>query len=310
MLGGRIFMSYRRTDSPAHTGRLKDRLAAHFRERVFQDVDSIAPGVEWDEEIARHLSQSSACIVIIGPSWLNAKDEAGNRRLDDPGDIVRQEIAVVLKRQMRVFPVLVGGARMPAERELPTDLQALCRWNAIDIPEPYWDAAVEKLIKSLETAVAPSAQPRVSTPPARRTWVLPVSGILAVAIAVALYLALRPNPGPSPNPGSNAGFQFAGNWRAVAIRSGQRTDEELNAYPDQSFRLVAQNSTAGIGKWKYASGADSLELSDAINLTDNDKFSCTWKDASAAREGLSGTCIDRMQNAWTVSLSRGAGRDV
>ena len=113
MRGGRIFISYRRTDSPAHTGRLKDRLAAHFRERVFQDVDSIAPGVEWDEEIARNLSQSGACIVIVGPGWLNAEDGAGNRRLDDHNDIVRQEIAVVLKREMRVFPVLVGGARMP-----------------------------------------------------------------------------------------------------------------------------------------------------------------------------------------------------
>jgi hypothetical protein len=217
---------------------------------------------------------------------------------------------------MRVFPVLVDGAKMPAERDLPADLQALCRWNAIEIPEPYWDAAVKKLIESLETAVAPSAKPRVSTPPpSRRTWVLAASAILAVAIAVALYFGLTPsNGGQGQNSNSsatsNAGFQFAGNWRAVVMSSGQRTDEELDAYPDRSFRFVAQGITAGIGKWQYNSGTDSLELSDATNLTNNAKFSCTWKDAGAAREGFNGTCIDRMQNASTVSLSRGPGHPV
>ena len=310
MRGGRIFISYRRTDSPAHTGRLKDRLAAHFRERVFQDVDSIAPGVEWDEEIARNLSQSGACIVIVGPGWLNAEDGAGNRRLDDHNDIVRQEIAVVLKREMRVFPVLVGGARMPAASDLPADLQALCRWNAIEIPEPYWDEAVKKLIESLEPAVAPSVKPRVPAPSARQTWLLPASGILAVAVALALYFALRPNPGAGPNPSPATVFQFAGNWRAVVMSSGQRVDEDLAAYPDWSFRLVAPNGTAGIGKWQYNSAADSLELSDATNLANNTKFSCAWKNAGAAREGLSGTCTDRLQNAWTVSLSRAPGHAV
>jgi hypothetical protein len=308
MRGGRIFISYRRTDSPAHTGRLKDRLGAHFRERVFQDVDSISPGVQWDEEIARNLSESSACIVIIGPSWLNARDVAGNRRLDDPNDIVRQEIAVVLKRRMPVFPVLVGGATMPAEGELPADLQALCSWNAIEIPEPYWDAAVAKLIKSLEAAVAPSAEPRPA--PSRGKWVLAACAILAAAIGVAAYIAMRPSSvGPSLSPPSTAAFQFAGNWRAVVSMPGRpRIDEDLVAYTDRSFRFVAQNSTAGIGKWQYNSGADVLELSDATDLATNAKYSCTWKNTGAAREGMIGACIDRAQNGWTVSLSRGPGR--
>lgn len=311
MRGGRVFISYRRDDSRADSGRLYDRLATYFPGRVFRDVGSIEPGVEWDEAIARVLSQSDACIVVIGKDWLNITDAAGIRRLDDPRDTVRQEIAAVLKRQMRVFPVLVGGARMPAEEDLSADLQALCRWNASELPEKYWDVAVQDLIKALETAFAPSAQPRTATPPpARRTWVLAASGVLAVAIVVALYLGLRPSPNPNPGPVPNAGFQFAGNWRAVVMTPGQRVDEELDAYADQSFRFVAQNSTAGIGKWQYNSAADSLEMSDATNLTNNAKFSCTWKNVSAAREGLSGTCIDRVQNAWTVSLSRGPGRAV
>jgi hypothetical protein len=311
MRGGTVFISYRRDDSRADSGRLYDRLTAVFPGRVFRDVGSIDLGVQWDEAIARVLSQSDACIVVIGKNWLNAKDEAGNRRLDNPHDTVRQEIAAVLRRQMRVFPVLVGAAQMPAEEDLPADLQALCRWNAIELPEQHWEVAVQKLIKALETAFAPSAERRAATPSrSRRTWVLPASGILAAALVVALYLWLRPGPNPNPGPAPNAGFQFAGNWRAVVTTLGQRADEELDAYPDGSFRFVAQNSTAGIGKWQYNSVADSLELSDATNPTNRAKFSCTWKNVGAAREGLSGTCIDRMQNAWTVSLSRGPGRPV
>ena len=311
MRGGRVFISYRRDDSRADSGRLYDRLAAQFPGRVFRDVGSIELGVKWDEAIASVLSQTDACVVVIGKNWLNATDQAGNRRLNNPRDTVREEIAAVLRRQMRVFPVLVGGARMPAEEDLPADLQALCRWNAIELPEQHWEEAVQKLVKALGTAFAPSPELRRVTPPPRTTWVLAASGIFAVAIAVAIYFALRsPNGGPIINSGatSKAEFQFTGDWRAVVIKSGQRVDEELEAYPDQSFRFVAQNSTAGIGKWHYNSAEDSLEMSDATNLTDYTKFLCAWKNVSAAGEGLGGTCMDRQHNAWTVSLSRGPGR--
>jgi hypothetical protein len=43
-------------------------------------------------------------------------------------------------------------------------------------------------------------------------------------------------------------------------------------------------------------------------VTGNAEFSRTWK--SGAREGLGGTCIDRIQSAWTVSLPRGPGHPV
>jgi hypothetical protein len=310
MRGGRVFISYRRDDSRADSGRLYDRLAARFPGKVFRDVGSIEPGVEWDEAIARVLSQSDACIVVIGKDWLKITDAAGVRRLDDPRDTVRQEIAAVLKRQMRVFPVLVGGAKMPAEQDLPADLQALCRRNAIELPEQHWDEAVQKLIKSLETAFVPPAEPRTSAPPSRHAPVRLAGGIAAVLIVVALYFGFRSSRNPNPAPASAAGFQFAGNWRAVVMTPGQRADEELDAYPDQSFRFVAQNSTVAIGRWQYDAAADSLDLSGAINLANNAVFSCAWKNVSAAREGLSGACVDHMQNAWTVSLSRGPGRAV
>ena len=89
MREGRLFINYRRDDSRADSGRLYDRLAACFPGKVFRDVASIAPGVEWHDAIARVLSQSDACLVIIGKNWLKVTDDAGNRRLDDPRDTVR-----------------------------------------------------------------------------------------------------------------------------------------------------------------------------------------------------------------------------
>ena len=125
MARGRIFINYRRDDSRADSGRLYDRLVGRFPGRVFRDVASLQPGVEWPVAIARVLGQTEACIVVIGKEWLNIRDPAGHRRLDDPNDTVRQEIVTALQRQTRIFPVLVGNAQMPQEPDLPEDLRPL-----------------------------------------------------------------------------------------------------------------------------------------------------------------------------------------
>ncbi len=303
MRGGRVFISYRRDDSRGDSGRLYDRLERAFPGRVFRDVASIEPGVEWDDAIARVLSQTAACVVVMGKHWLEATDASGRRRLDDPNDIVRQEIAAALKRQIRVFPVLVGGARMPSEDELPEDLWALCRRNAIELPEQHWDEGVQKLIKGLETAFATPAKPPASS---RKWLVVGAVAVLAAVIAVVVLVERRPSGGASDGGGAGA-FQFPGNWRAVVMAPSQRTDEELEVYPDGSLRFLEHSATAALGKWQYNAAAGTLEASDIVDLNKHVRFACTWKDVSAAQASLSGTCLDRSQNAWTISLSRAPG---
>ena len=117
-MAGKIFINYRRDDSIGMAGRLHDRLAQTFgRDKLFMDVDHIPAGVDF---VAHLNSQVAACdvvLVVIGPNWLGAKDESGERRLDNPDDFVAIEIAAALARDIRVIPVLVDGARMPkAER--------------------------------------------------------------------------------------------------------------------------------------------------------------------------------------------------
>src|SRR5580693_7945944 len=101
--GGGIFVSYRRQESSHLAGRLSDRLADRFGEgKVFIDVDTIEPGVDFAEEINRAVAACKVLVAVIGPSWLTMADEQGRRRLDDPDDIVRLEIEAALARDVRV----------------------------------------------------------------------------------------------------------------------------------------------------------------------------------------------------------------
>ncbi len=195
MAGGKIFINYRRDDSRADSGRLYDRLTARYPNRVFRDVGSLEPGVEWHEAIERVLGASHACLVVIGKNWLNITGPNGGRRLDDPKDTVRQEIMTALRLGMRVFPVLVGGAQMPAEDQLPPDLQALARRNALEITEQDWDAGFEKLTEVLDRIIGAPAVPK-----ARHNSTIVAAAIAAVAVIIALAVLLsHRNPPPSGN---------------------------------------------------------------------------------------------------------------
>jgi hypothetical protein len=105
----RIFISYRREDSGASAGRLHDRLREHFgRDNVFMDIDTIEPGLDFTDVIERTVASCDVLIALIGRQWLTSTDAAGQRRLDNPEDFVRLEIAAALKRNIRVIPALVG----------------------------------------------------------------------------------------------------------------------------------------------------------------------------------------------------------
>jgi TIR domain len=147
---GSIFISYRREDSIAYAGRLNDHLRARFgRDRVFMDVDAIEPGEDFVEVLKRKVGSCAVLIAVIGKGWYGATPGA-QRRLDNPDDYVRLEIAAALERGVRVIPALVGGARMPGAAELPPDLVALTRRNAIEISDTSFQASIDKLIEALE----------------------------------------------------------------------------------------------------------------------------------------------------------------
>ena len=117
------------------------------------DVDHIPAGVDF---VAHLNSQVAACniiLVVIGPHWLEAKDENGGRRLDNPDDFVAIEIATALARNIRVIPVLVDGARMPKAGELPDSLKALARRQAVEVRQLHFGRDAEALVERVNEAL-------------------------------------------------------------------------------------------------------------------------------------------------------------
>jgi TIR domain len=166
-MAGGIFISYRREDSQHAAGRLVDRLAQTFpRDQLFMDVDAIEPGLDFLEVINAKLADSDVMLAVIGPSWIDCRDEGGARRLDDPADFVRLEIETALKRRIRVIPVLVDGAQVPKADSLPETLRPLVRRNAVTIAHAKFGADTEALVRTLTPLVRAPAHRQVVGEPA------------------------------------------------------------------------------------------------------------------------------------------------
>jgi hypothetical protein len=113
------------------------------------DVAAIEPGRDFRKAIDQSVANCSVLFAIVGLEWLEAKDAAGGRRLDDPNDFVRIELASALRRDIPVVPVLVRGARMPHVEQLPDDLKELAYRNAVELTHARWKSDVQVLIHAL-----------------------------------------------------------------------------------------------------------------------------------------------------------------
>ncbi len=163
-----IFLSYRRRgEASGFAGRLADRLVEHFgAAQVFRDIEDIESGVDFVSAIDEAVEACQALLVVIGPDWLTVQDANGRRRLDDPRDFVRVEVESALRRNRRVIPVLVCGAGIPAEQDLPRSIAALARRQAHELSDKRWDYDVGELVKTLESlGIRPARSGRRATTP-------------------------------------------------------------------------------------------------------------------------------------------------
>jgi TIR domain len=172
----RVFISYRREDSSAFAGRVADRLVPEFgREALFMDVDAVRLGVDFVEAISDEVAKCDVLLAVIGPNWLDARDEKRNRRLDDPNDFPRIEIAAALQRGIPVIPILIDGTKIPKAELLPKDLQGLAHRNALDVRNASFHGDIDRLIRELK---GQSEQARATETPAasRSADLSPASG--------------------------------------------------------------------------------------------------------------------------------------
>jgi TonB family protein len=167
---GAIFVSYRRSDSQGEAGRLFDDLVKHFGDNmVFMDVAGIEAGRDFRKVIEENVARCGVLLVVIGPEWLNAKDESGARRLDDSSDFVRLETASALSRDIPVIPVLVRNAEMPHSEQLPEGLKDLAYRNCCELTHARWKSDIQLLIEPLRRLIGDSGESGKKTGPKQPT---------------------------------------------------------------------------------------------------------------------------------------------
>jgi hypothetical protein len=208
-----IFISYRRSDSAGYAGRLADDLAEHLDgQAIFRDIEAIEPGVDFVHALEKAVASCSVMLVLIGPTWTDARTVDGQRRLHRPTDVVRMEIEAALARDIRVIPVLVGDAHMPDAADLPDSMAALVRRHAYAISDQRWRYDIEQLLAILvripgvaalrarlppppPVTVAPSVQPtrppaHAETAPIRHAGRARMIAVVATVAAIGIGIGL------------------------------------------------------------------------------------------------------------------------
>ena len=147
----KITVSYRRNDSDAITGRIFDRLVAHYgADAVFRDIDNIPPGFDYRKYISDALASTDILLAIVGPQWIGRTSD-GIIRIQEPTDLVRIEVEAALRKDIPVVPVLVGHANMPQPTDLPDGLQDFAFRHAVKVDaQEDFDDHVRRLIRSLD----------------------------------------------------------------------------------------------------------------------------------------------------------------
>jgi hypothetical protein len=259
----RIVLNYRRDDTGGYAGHLYDALSERFGDdHVFIDIDKIRPGMEFAEVIDQAVGSADVFLALIGRRWLTATD-AGGRRLDSPGDLVRLEIEAALEREVTVIPVLFQGAEMPSSADLPETLSRLAGIHAHEISDSRWGYDITQLIATLEeierqkraekrAPVAPPAPPAVPTvdrdrprpsPPVStrharfvtpRRALLAGAGVAGVALVALLVTLLLDGGEPEPAPFSPDGLVFSRNGSIFLIDDGKPVDLGEGSWPDRA----------------------------------------------------------------------------
>jgi TIR domain len=184
---GKIFISYRRNDE----GRGIVHGIQQYLERefgsgtVFIDIDMHA-GAKFKNVLELRLAESKVLLALIGPRWLDVRDDEGNRRLDDPNDWVRLEIAQALKRDITVIPVRIEGADLPKKSTLPGDIQGLVDHQAVTVTTTGFRNEMKGLAYDIrrDSSRWPFKNAAVS-------WVLlGVGVVIAAAVVAAVYWSL------------------------------------------------------------------------------------------------------------------------
>ena len=158
-----IFISYRHGDAAGYTLLLHQELVKRFgHEHIFID-NNIPPGEDWYETVKEAASTCKALIVVIGKEWFALLNQRASTEEQSP-DYLRMEILTALRRKIKIFPILVDGARMPEPHELPPELADLTVHQYLEVGRLTWKWGFDYLIQALEVSLATNKIESLSEP--------------------------------------------------------------------------------------------------------------------------------------------------
>jgi hypothetical protein len=177
----KIFISYRHEDSAPNALGVAQYLENHFSgKNVFIDVDMRA-GAKFPNVLEERLAECKVLLALIGPKWLDARDEQNQRRLDKADDWVRLEIAQALKRDITVIPVRVNGAELPSRSSLPDDIRGLLDHQAVSITTAGFRNEMAGLVRDIRSMPESRQVRRLAAIAAAPTFLL-------AALATSFYV--------------------------------------------------------------------------------------------------------------------------
>jgi TIR domain len=275
-VAGRIFLSYRRDDSGGQAGRLSDRLVPEFgRDNLFLDIDSIPLGVNFVKRLTAEVAACDILIALIGPRWLDTRNDRNERRIDQPNDFVRIEIAAALQRDIPVIPALVDGAALPRPELLPDDVKDLALRNGIELHHTSFHSDVDRLIRELQKILRGHVQP--SSPVERRRWpamtwnkIIIAAGIMGLAFTAAYYVYSIEQP-IAQTSGDNTLMTDRGKRKITKWVSVSRVRAVRELGSDFLCRVSAADANNNVHWGTPATINASAEVS--FNLNDNDDIS-------------------------------------
>lgn len=185
-----VFLSYRRRESSGYSRHLYDRLGRELgASNVFMDVADIVPGMDWRTTLRARIDAADAVLVLIGREWLDLRNPAtGERRLADPDDVTRFEVAEALRREKRVIPVLLEGAPPPSRDALPTDIGGLADLQALRLDHESFESDFQALLEVLTRRRLLDVIKRERGLRRLLSWALPAVFAAAVAsVALAVW---------------------------------------------------------------------------------------------------------------------------
>jgi hypothetical protein len=260
-----IFISYRRGGTSDITGRIDDRLRAHFgQDDVFRDVDNIPPGADFVQYLSQEVGKCDVFIAIVGPDFFGD-------RIKKEGDFVRIELEAALSKRVPIIPVLVGGASLPKPRKLPRSLGAILRRHAVFVGSGReFDENVRYLVRGIERLrnlagaettqpggllPAPEQLPRVAPTVPRAPVLVRAASITGLVMGLGALAWVLPAHRPPTLPGAIPVDAAAPPTAAPMAQSRpiiQPMTPPLTASTDQPSTTKAPNETTKDERKKVA----------------------------------------------------------